>query len=61
MITPKDKVANDGLPGPDQLILIHRLPIWRAEGLWLSYKRRLAPLADVEQHQSRILKRHSPQ
>jgi hypothetical protein len=61
MITPKDKVVNDGLPGPDQLILVHRLSIWRAEGLWPCYKKRLAPLADAEQHQSRILKRHRPQ
>jgi hypothetical protein len=60
MIAPKDKVANDGLPRQDQLILVHRLPIWRAEELWLGYKRRSAHLADAEQHQSRILKRHNP-
>jgi hypothetical protein len=60
MIAPKDKGANDGLPGQDQLILVYKLPIWHAEELWPGYKKRSARLADAEQHQSQLPKRHNP-
>jgi hypothetical protein len=41
---PKDKVTNGRQPGQDQLILVHKLPIWCDEKLWADYKKRLTHL-----------------